>query len=52
MNHFYGSFFRNSASHYEVESAKSEARRGDTNLKAGIDKLNREVEKLKLVTRA
>ena len=38
MNQFYGSFFRDSASHYEVESAKGEACRGDTNLKAGIDR--------------
>jgi hypothetical protein len=52
MNQFYGNFFHDSASHYEVESAKGEARRGDTNVKAGIDKLSREVEKLKLVTRA
>lgn len=52
MHSFYGSFFDDSASYIEVESARSEARRGDTNLKVGIDKLNRDVEKLKLVTRA
>ena len=52
MDPFYGSFFHSDVSIRDVNAVQDEARRGDANLAAEVQKLNQQVQKLQLVSRA